>query len=265
MPNATRYDLDFRPATYWETADPLTALLINVKGTRRREMIRDIASGEAARWIAELVRQGAVPSDHGAALTRAFTEVDPDFLVESLPHDRRIALGWIHPSFMGGEYLPDYLPGEVEIARVELASVTADVTSFRARRRGKRILYRIVDEYATAFAFPRRSSVRPLTMGQFIALINGTSYADEDPKWFVRGFTSGLREGVESPDFVRVSSDFYPRLADWYADEALEWTKQVAASRQGTGGGGALGSGTEAPASNSRESLSHVVARRRSA
>ena len=44
---------------------------------------------------------------------------------------------------MGGEYLPDLLPNEVEIARVVLKSTTMDVQSIRARRTKHRIIYRI--------------------------------------------------------------------------------------------------------------------------
>jgi len=32
-----------------------------------------------------------------------------------------------------------------------------------------------VDEYATEFDLPRRSSIRPLTLGQLIALIDGVT------------------------------------------------------------------------------------------
>jgi hypothetical protein len=34
-------DYAFRPESYWDVADPLGAILVNVKGTRRRQMIRD--------------------------------------------------------------------------------------------------------------------------------------------------------------------------------------------------------------------------------
>jgi hypothetical protein len=54
---------------------------------------------------------------------------------------------YVHPHFMGGEYLPSYGRQEVEIARIELASTTSDVISLRARPTGSRIRYRIVDEY----------------------------------------------------------------------------------------------------------------------
>ena len=56
-------------------------------------------------------------------------------------------VGQIYPSFMGGEYLPDADDGEVEIARVALRSVMADVMSVRACLEEDGIRYRIVDEY----------------------------------------------------------------------------------------------------------------------
>jgi len=50
----------------------------------------------------------------------------------------REGLGAIHPSFMGGEYLPGYRRNEVEIVRIELDSTTSDVISLRARPIGRK-------------------------------------------------------------------------------------------------------------------------------
>jgi hypothetical protein len=57
------------------------------------------------------------------------------------------ALGSIHPMFMGGNYLPETNTDEVEIARIELNSVTYDVTCVFARFQNGTIYYRVVDEY----------------------------------------------------------------------------------------------------------------------
>ena len=46
---------------------------------------------------------------------------------------------------MGGEYLPDYLPTEVEVARIDLQSIMRDAISIRACRDPKGIRYRVVD------------------------------------------------------------------------------------------------------------------------
>jgi len=50
----------------------------------------------------------------------------------------REGLGAIHPSFMGGEYLPGYRRNEVEIVRIELDSTTSDAISLRARPIGRK-------------------------------------------------------------------------------------------------------------------------------
>ena len=80
----------------------------------------------------------------------------------------------MRPSWMAGEYLPDYLPGEVEVARLVLETVTHDVVSIRARRRGseRRIVYRVVDEFESEFDFSPRSSRQPLSHGELARLID---------------------------------------------------------------------------------------------
>jgi len=102
-------DCDFRPGSFWVPAsDPLQAILRNIKGRRRREMIRDYY---AAGKLEELLK-------------------------DSLDNEARNQLEQIHPTFMGGEYLPNYGRCEVKIARITLESTTSDVISLRARRRG---------------------------------------------------------------------------------------------------------------------------------
>ena len=111
-------DYHFRPETFWETpSDPLAAILRSVKGSNRRSMIRDYyAAGKLNELCSELLN-------------------------DSLDEDTRRSLGRIHPSFIGGEYLPNYQPHEVEIARIELESTTSDVMSLRAKG-SQRIKYR---------------------------------------------------------------------------------------------------------------------------
>ena len=55
--------------------------------------------------------------------------------------------GAVHPTGLGGEFLPDYLSDEVEIARLSFDSVTWDVYQVRAQvGAGGRIRYRVVDD-----------------------------------------------------------------------------------------------------------------------
>jgi hypothetical protein len=72
-----------------------------------------------------------------------------ELLSDTLDKEVRDSIGGIHPSFMGGEYLPNYARREVEIARIELRSTTSDVISVRARPRGERIEYSVCDEYGS--------------------------------------------------------------------------------------------------------------------
>src|SRR5258708_26426934 len=90
-------DYDFRPEPFWAPAsDPLQAILRNIKGRRRREMIRDYyAAGKLEELFDELFK-------------------------DSLDDEARNRLGQNHPTFMGDEYLPDYGQCEVEIARITL-------------------------------------------------------------------------------------------------------------------------------------------------
>jgi hypothetical protein len=83
----------FRPKSYWAETDPLSAILRNVTGENRRQMITDYwASGR-------------------------IDELDIALLQDEVDASTRTRLGRIHPSFIGGEYLAPYLPGEVEIAK----------------------------------------------------------------------------------------------------------------------------------------------------
>src|SRR5215475_582127 len=79
----------FRPLSYWEIpGSPLELVLRNVKGTKRREMIRD------------LYEQGRLD------------QLVPVLAADELSDEDREGVGAIHPSFMGGEYLPGVDPAE---------------------------------------------------------------------------------------------------------------------------------------------------------
>jgi hypothetical protein len=201
-------DYDFRPESFWETApDPLAAILRNIKGRRRREMIRD----------------------HYAA--GKLDELSNELLNESLDEETRSRLGQIHPSFMGGEYLPDYRRREVEIVRIELKSTTSDVISLRARSSGSRIKYRLVDENDLGFFLPQQSSKRPFSLRELISFLDSVEHAGGDPAWHAFGFMLSFNEinfeggsALETLwSFTSVRSDFYPGLASHYNLSIDDW------------------------------------------
>ena len=178
MPDRTKYDLTFRPVSYWTTP------------------------GDAPP-------EGQTPS---ATVVWRYT--------------RRTPL--LDPTM---DFLPEREGGEVEIACVLLASVTADVISIRARRWGRRIVYRIEDEYGTAFRFKPKSSTQPLSMAELVGLIDGaTGHLDGDAKGLTGAYRSYNLDGCDAADlvdFVTVSSPFYPELQAYYSEEAQEWLSEV--------------------------------------
>ena len=97
-------DLSFRPS-----AKLFPLLLSRVKGTVRRNELMKAMEEERLEDLPEQLLQSALsPEQRSAAAAR-------------------------NPALMGGEYLPDFLKDEVEVARIELASSTADVISVRMR------------------------------------------------------------------------------------------------------------------------------------
>jgi hypothetical protein len=187
-------DLSFRPSS---RLFPLTAeklLLSRVKGTQRRESLT-----------------AAIEHDR-------LNDLNPFFTQTSLSAEDRRARAAIHPSFMGGEYLPDFEEGELEMARLSLRSVTADVISIRLRRTEDGFVYRIVDEYMDQdpnglLDEPTTIVVdQPLTMKDFGAFVVQVSRMDH---WC--GPESHETED-EAQDFVVATSEFYPEFGDYIAE-----------------------------------------------
>jgi hypothetical protein len=139
-----KIDLQYRPRSYFWAEDLGVQLSSHIKGAERKALYEYLlAEGRA-------------------------DEIDSLLTKSELTPDERQGLGRFHPSFMGGEYLPNRKGGEVEIARITIASTTQDVTSVYARRGKKRINYRVVDEYEGGSLAEKTtcSSALPMTLGQ---------------------------------------------------------------------------------------------------
>jgi len=193
-----------RPPSYWNDDNVLAALLRNVKGTQRRQMITDY-------W-----EQGRL------------SQLDPEHLGDTLKAESRERLGQIHPTFMGGEYLPDYEPTEAEIARIELASTTADVISIRAARDPAGIRYSIVDEYETVFALPFETSRQPLTLKRLIRFIERAG-VPELPDGLAIAYNNYNTESCtrrELRHFTTISSQFYPQLHEHFEHVFEDWSEK---------------------------------------
>ena len=202
--SAEQLNLRYRPTSYWADEESPRSRIHRIKGEDRRDTAWSVLDRGEPDQLA-----------------------DPEF-DQSLSDEIRDFRGRIHPSLMGGEYLPDFDEGEVEIARVALASVTGDVISIRARRDQGRVRYRIADEYETVFHFRPTESEGPLTLGELINLIDSVKGEGSYPD-FGQGLTDVFRDAIDNGEpeelaqFVTVSSDFYPDLEPYYAAEGQAW------------------------------------------
>ena len=187
-------DLSYRPESYFWPITHETHLIAAIKGERRRNFIREAFD---ANTVTPLDEYYAAPVLH--------------------EQDRR-ALGALHPSFMGGEYLPNRQETEVEIARINIDSTTSDVTAVYAKAGKNRIYYRVVDEYNgdTLSEKRTRTSKQPLTLGELVEFFLGAWHLNE-----VLEMNELDREGAH--DFTHPSSEFYPEFSRAIRAKINEW------------------------------------------
>ncbi len=197
-------DLDYRPSSYFWARERGIPLISDIKGAERRKL-------------------------YEMALESGLTDlIEPGLLGHALPQEQRQAQGRIHPAFMGGEYLPSCRAGEVEIARITIASTTQDVTCVYARPVGRRIHYRVVDEYSgdTLDGRGHRTSTTPLSLKQLVdfflqswdlpACLEANFSGDGYPREEVHGFV------------VDASSSFYAEFGELIHARIDEWLEKVA-------------------------------------
>lgn len=193
MPDPTTFDLDFRPADYFD--EP-----------------------EAAAPPAAPAGPNLPPPPH-----THFKDMDPwALLTMCLAPDPAT----------GGGFLPPLRGNEVEIARVRLESSTFDVISVRARVCARRIYYSVVDEYEGQVVYDcsRRSSLRPLTMRRLIDLMETTTVDDRYTGLVLGMMQDGFEcSGYAGQwvHFATVTSDIYPQLGAWYDNAMEEWYRSV--------------------------------------
>jgi len=203
-------DFSFRPGTYWPESQNIEQRFTKIKGQARRELSRAILEESGLSYL------------------------DPFLMLEKLPKKERQYWGSIHPSLMGGEYLPDQPRGSVEIARISLRSVTFDQIAIYAKRTTKSISYKVFDEYGTKYKQPfyRRKSI--LSLLELIGFIDQTEHPEDS-------YTGGLvfshynaRSDNETfdEDFVTVKSVFYPDLEKYYKMAIKNWIEEHRRSEQ---------------------------------
>lgn len=178
--------LSYRPHDYFGRHDEQISLMTRVKGTLRRKVLLH------------------------ALETGQFDTVPNDIKSAGLSTEDRQFIGRLHPSFMGGEYLPTANTSEIEVARISIRSTTGDVVSVYARLVGRRIAYRVVDEYQGDTLSDRttRTSTKPLTLGQLIDFFMGAWSLFDCLSWNFEDDLDGML------NFFTAESAFYPCLDD---------------------------------------------------
>ena len=194
-------DNSFVPASYWTNLSVGQTIVHSIRGVARRE------SAEKA-------------------LEEGTLEELPDFVLQDRLTDRqRLSLSRIHPSLMGGEYLPDHRPGEVTIASICYdGSVCRDVDEIRASLRGG---YRWVGESWEGRDIEEDNWTPDVEEGDAEDALPPENFCDPVSQdtladWIIERILEILNDnhyngGVDWEDlrgFASVSSDHYPTLAD---------------------------------------------------
>ena len=184
-----RIDQSYRPTNYFWAYDRGIRLASNIKGAERKALYE------------RLLKEG----DSGAC--------DELLTQSSLTVEQRRRAN-VHPAFMGGEYLPDCDPNEVEIARITIASTTQDVTCVYAKRVTGGIDYRVVDEYEgmTLDDETTRRTTEPMALSELVQffmtawdlrmVLDANFVENGYPRSHARGF------------IVDASSIFYAQFGD---------------------------------------------------
>jgi hypothetical protein len=202
--------------TTWKVFDPVAKALLTVKGTYKRKIF------EGACRLGEYDQLEKIMKNISISRTEL----------------KRWAGSHSDNYNVDYEYLPNYLLGEVEIARIESdtgrPSSTYYTTCIRARRVGKKIKYRIVDDYDTwdDIEFSPRESIQPLSLGELVALIDGAYYASGEFHGLATAFAINNYDADQELDDILaatgISSTFYGQLSVHYEHAIRSWYETAA-------------------------------------
>jgi hypothetical protein len=208
-------DLDHRPASHCDALDPVSAVVQNVKGDRRRHMIR---------WYMN------PDKDEQVVISPRYLADELDEAQIRLSEQRDFNWGW-------GERLPAYLPGEREIARLCLYEERVLVISFRARRLSRGYGYRVVSDPAFPLVLRRKTSRSVLTSRELVMMMDEMEYKGWSPPreegysffdTYVRRRWSCAPMAPEALlEFLSVESAIHPNLACYFAARLEGWVEYV--------------------------------------
>ncbi|MFM1881710.1 MAG: hypothetical protein RJA05_119 [Planctomycetota bacterium] len=147
-------------------------------------VLRRIKGADRRALVAEQIKRSGLDSIPIELTTQALDEIRGAWWKQ---------MGW---RACGGEDLPNLANMEVEIARVRYVdTIHGEVTSLRARRKGRKIRLRLCDEYQTDFTLPTDTIDEPFSPTELIRFL-----ADCDPSPFDNECT------------MQIASPFYENL-----------------------------------------------------
>ena len=197
-----KININYRPKSYF-TLKELGVAIDEIKGAERRKQYNHM--------LVEGVDGILIPLPYKPKLS----------------DEERRRLGGIHPAFMGGEYLPDQEIGEVEVARITIASTTQDVTCVYVRQSAGQLHFRIVDEYngSTLDGPDELISENPITLGELMDffLKGWDIFCCLDANFADYNYEPGMVHGF----IVSASSSFYGNFGALLTQRINEWLDQV--------------------------------------
>lgn len=218
-------DLNYRPKSYFWASEMGIQLSSQIKGAQRKALYEaSINDGDAS-------------------------DLDKFLRKPSLNTEERDLIGKVHPSFMGGEYLPDKDDDEIEIARITINSTLTDVTSVYASLRDNQLYYRVVDEHEGSTLSEENeneyesSTDIPMTLAEMTDFfLNAWPLLEILEMNFLETFeeTDLIRSSYTDPDDIRgfildASSSFYAQFGElidlkvdeWLAEKGLLKNKEI--------------------------------------
>ena len=202
-----KFDMDFRPISYWGLNTLSIHLLSSIKKEETRQRIKDFINNYGEHKL-----------------------TNENFTKNKLNEEERIIIKKLEVHYSTEEYSSDKNDEiNVEIARLTMKSTLGDYISFRAKKNNNKITYSIVDEYEGIFEHSIKSSKRPLTFKEIIKLIDeSTSDSYMDYNYVYGGarqsnYDDNDYDPEEYWDFETIDSNYYNQLYEWYNIQNYIW------------------------------------------
>jgi hypothetical protein len=151
---------------------------------------------------------------------QALRDFRPEFLKLSIPKATKSIR---RPYVDVGEYLPPLEDGQIEFARINLASTTGDVMSLRIKKVKKKFIVNIVDEYETDYVDYKTVYDSIPTQGEVMDIITSMNNDyDSQPYWLAIFEEHEYDSIVQITHFIQFDSNIYLNLNELFVEYLIE-------------------------------------------